>query len=116
MPFLNMDDNFPDHPKVDPLSDAAFRLHVAGMCYASKHLTNGYVPSERVPRLVPKFRKTALAELVGGLWLPAVNGFEIHDYLDWNRSREEIEKDRAHLKQVRSEAGKKGAAKRWQNG
>ena len=31
MPFLNLDDNFADHPKVDALTDGAFRLHVAGV-------------------------------------------------------------------------------------
>lgn len=49
MPFLNLDDNFADHPKVDPLSDGAFRLHVAGMLYAAKHKTNGFIPAHRVP-------------------------------------------------------------------
>lgn len=116
MPFLNLDDNFADHPKVDALSDGAFRLHVAGLCYSSKHLTNGYIPADRAPRLVPRFRRAMLEELLGGLWLPALNGYEIHDYLDWNRSREEIEQDRERIKKARSEAGKKGAAKRWQSG
>lgn len=30
MPYLNMDDEFADHPKVDALSHGAFRLHVSG--------------------------------------------------------------------------------------
>ena len=29
MPYLNMDDNYPDHPKVEALSDAAYRFHGA---------------------------------------------------------------------------------------
>jgi hypothetical protein len=37
----------------------------------------------------------------------------IHDYLDWNRSREQIETDRERIRKVRSEAGKKGAKARW---
>ena len=37
MPWANFDDQFPKHPKVLPLSDAAFRLHVSGVtviCYS----------------------------------------------------------------------------------
>ena len=114
MPFLNLDDNFADHPKVDALTDGAFRLHVAGLCYASKHTTDGHIPVERVGRLTPTYRKQHLAELLNrGLWRPADAGYSIHDYLDWNRSREQIESDRARLKKVRSEAGKKGAQARW---
>ena len=32
MPFLNVDDDFTEHPKIVVLSDAAFRLQIAGMC------------------------------------------------------------------------------------
>ncbi len=96
MPYLNLDDNFPDHPKVDQLSDGAFRLHVSGMCYAAKHLTNGVILAERVPRLVPRFRPAHLAELthadtaagVHAIWRQVGDTYEIHDYLDWNKSRE----------------------------
>jgi hypothetical protein len=114
MPFLNLDDNFADHPKVDGVSDGAFRLHVAGMLYAAKQMTDGYIPATRVPRLTRTFKPRYLAELMeSGLWKPADRGHVIHDYLDWNRSREQIETDRERVRKVRSEAGKKGAKARW---
>jgi len=114
MPFLNLDDNFADHPKVDPLSDGAFRLHVAGMLYAAKHKTDGFIPAHRVPRLTRTYRPRFLAELMEArTWLPADGGHQIHDFLDWNRSREQIDADRERLHRVRSEAGKKGAQARW---
>lgn len=116
MPYLNLDDNFADHPKVDALSDGAFRLHVSGLLYVSRHLLNGRLPGDKVTRLVPRFRKQSLTELLDrALWLPVIDGYEIHDYLDWNKSREQIETQRDHLKKVRSEAGKKGAMSRWQS-
>lgn len=88
MPYLNMDDNFADHPKVDALSDGAFRLHVAGLCYCAKNTTDGVIPSERVTRLIPRYRATFLRELQdNNLWLPHPEGHTIHDYLDWNRSK-----------------------------
>lgn len=114
MPFLNIDDNFADHPKIDNLSDGAFRLHVAGLLYAAKQMTDGYIPATRVPRLIRTYRPKLLAEVMAGrLWLPADAGYTIHDYLDWNRSREQIEADRERIRKARSEAGKKGAQNRW---
>jgi hypothetical protein len=114
MPYLYLDDNFADHPKVDALSDAAFRLHVSGLLYCAKHKTDGYIPAERVPRLVPRYKKASLTELIRGrLWLPDDAALNIHDYLDWNRSRQQIEEDQERVRKQRSEAGKKGAAARW---
>jgi hypothetical protein len=118
MPWVNLDENFPEHPKNDSLTDGAFRLHVAGICYSNRHLTDGLIAANKVTRLVPRFRQTALKELIDkGLWLrrDSIGCYEIHDYLQWNRSREEIESERERLRKVRSAAGKKGARARWQN-
>lgn len=115
MPYLNLDDNFADHPKVDALSDGAFRLHVAGLLYTARHRLDGVVPGDKVNRLVPRFKRGFLAELLDrSLWLPKAEDYEIHDYLDWNKSRAEIDEQREHLRKIRSAAGKKGAKSRWQ--
>jgi len=115
MPFLNIDDNFADHPKVDSLSDGAFRLHVSGLLYCSRNKTNGFVPLDRVPRLMPRYRKPYLTELLEGrLWYTRPGDqIEAHDYLDWNKSRDQIEADRERIRKARSDAGKKGANARW---
>lgn len=112
MPWANLDDQFPKHPKVVPLSDAAFRLHVAGICYSAQYETDGVVAAEMVPLLVPRFRQRSLDELLAGkrpLWVPHAEGYEIHDYLEWNRSKAQIEAERERKRK----AGRKGAAKRW---
>lgn len=98
MPYIMLDDNYADHPKVDSLTDGAFRLHTAGLCYCAKNTTDGVVDRRRVPRLVPNYRSSQVAELLDrGLWMPHPDGYEIHDYLDWNRSKrwwdEKREKD-----------------------
>lgn len=36
MPYLNLDDNFADHPKVDALSDGAFRQVMREICEWSR--------------------------------------------------------------------------------
>lgn len=113
MPYLNLDDNFADHPKVDGLSDGAFRLHTAGLCYCAKNLTDGVIDQRRVPRLTPTYKPALLSELIeAGLWMPHAEGYEIHDYLDWNKSkawwdakREEDTKRKAAWRAKRREQG-----------
>lgn len=107
MPYLNLDDGFSEHPKVDALTHGAFRLHVAGLCYCAKNLTDGVLEKRRVPRLMPDYRPTFLAELTAAaMWLPHPDGFQIHDYLDWNKPRswweEKREKDAKRLAEWRS--------------
>lgn len=114
MTWANFDDNFADHPKTLGLTDGAFRLHVSGILYCSRHLTNGFVPKPKVPGLTPNYRPSHLRELVlAGMWKAPVGGpvseYEIHDYLEWNRSRESIMSERAR----KSEAGRRGAKSRW---
>lgn len=99
MPYLNLDDEFTEHPKVDKLSDGAFRLHVSGLRYCAKNTTDGLIPGTKVGRLKPNYRPAQLQELLrGGLWHIGSQGcgtdecltgergeYVIHDYLEWNR-------------------------------
>ena len=88
MPYLNLDDGFADHPKVDALSDGAFRLHVSGLCYSARKLTDGFIQSRRVAALMPAYKPSYLNELLNeGIWVDTAGGYDIHDYLDWNKSR-----------------------------
>lgn len=115
MPFANLDDQYAEHPNNWDLSDAAFRLQTAAICYANRHLTDGRIPASKVRTLVPKFQRRALDELLVAHWLDLGDAYEVRDFLDWNRSKEEVEGHRDHLSKVRSEAGKKGARARWQS-
>src|SRR4051794_41608440 len=59
------------------------------MAYCARKLTDGYVPKDRVHRLMPVYKPAYLRELLdGNVWHEADGGYQIHDYLDWNRSRE----------------------------
>lgn len=114
MTWVNLDDNFPDHPKVFALSDGAYRLHSSAICYCNRWLTDGIVPVDRLPRLMPKYRPAYLQELLDRLLWTDIGGgqaYEIHDYLDWNKSRADVEKRRA----AREQGGRDGARKRWGN-
>jgi hypothetical protein len=101
VPYLNTDDGFPDHEKVDRLSDGAYRLHSHGMHYCARQLTDGRIPVSRVDRLKPHYKPSQLKELLaGGLWHVGGKGcgtehcltgepgeYVVHDYLEWNKSR-----------------------------
>jgi hypothetical protein len=112
MTYVKVDDKMPEHPKIVPLSDGAFRLYVSAIAYAGRNLTDGILRAEAVPGLMPRYRKAYLNELVQrALWLEVIPGevYEIHDYLQWNSSRAVVEKQ----KQARAAGGKKGADRRW---
>jgi len=95
MPYLMLDDGYPDHPKVDALSDGAFRLHTSGLAYCARELTDGVVLQVRVSRLMPGYKPSYLKELTDSrMWLKHPKGYEIHDYLDWNRPKSWWEKRR----------------------
>lgn len=106
MTFLHLDDNMPEHPKIIGLTDRAFRLHVSALCYCSRHLTNGIVPAHMCRG---RWQQVAIKQLsLSGLWVPLGDGeYAIHDYLDWNLSRADIEHKRA--------VARANARKRWHN-
>jgi hypothetical protein len=87
--WVKLDDNFPDHPKVDALSEGAFRLYVASLCHAQKYLTDGVIMIDRPSRLMPRFRQKYVTELVvAGLWERLGSDYLIHDFTAWNKTRE----------------------------
>jgi hypothetical protein len=102
VPYLNSDDKYPEHPKVEPLSDGAYRLHSSAMHYAARHLTDGAVPAGKLRRLVPNYKRTQLAELLEARLLHAPgeacdtkqcrpagdDEYVLHDFLEWNKPRE----------------------------
>jgi len=89
MTWAKLDDHFPFHRKIRPISDAAFRLHVSAICWCCEHLTDGHVEHDEVA-LCSDVKKpaAAVAELVKrGLWHETDTGWVIHDFLTYNGSR-----------------------------
>lgn len=90
MPWIRFEDNFPEHPKVLAISDKAFRLHVRAIGYCSRHLTDGAVSIAAVRSLVGGLALRLSGELVQArMWTVTDDGFLIHDYLDYQPSRED---------------------------
>ena len=101
MPYLNIDDGMDEHPKIESLSDAAFRMYVSALLYAARRGTDGAVPRAKARRLSDTASDGGASELVrAGVWhdlgegcddsrtcLPGRAGeYVIHDFLQWNHS------------------------------
>lgn len=100
--FIKLHDGYADHDRVIDLTDAAFRMHVSAMCFCGSNQTDGRIKARVLLRYAGR---KAIDELVAaGLLVETADGYEVHDYLDYNRSREEIEE----LSAKRSQAGIKG--------
>lgn len=88
MAWVKLDDQFTDHPKIVAAGPQAGWLHVCAMCYASRYLTDGFIPINVIPRLMTGNTTKLVETLVAvGLWETAEGGYQIHDYLEYNPSR-----------------------------
>lgn len=111
MAWVKLDDQFPMHPKmVEAGGDAAW-LHVCALCYCAQHLTDGMLPKAIVDRLSDRKNPARLAaRLVEvGAWIDRGDVFELHGFLEFNRSREEVVREREAAKERRAKGGKKSA-------
>lgn len=102
MSWVRLDDQFANHAKIMSVGSDAFRLHVTAMCWSASQLTNGAVPVAAVRQLgwFCEDLKQSTSELVtAGLWEVAGTGWLIHDYLEYNPSKEQVLKERAEAKE-----------------
>lgn len=121
MPWAKIDDGIVDHPKTlivwsqDP---AAFALDVRAIAYCAKHLTDGFLADAVLDSWFPNPADGTSARLTTILvdavrWERVDGGFEIRDFLDYNRSREEVEAERAKRAKSGGKGGKRsGEARR----
>jgi hypothetical protein len=87
--WIKVDDLFPDHPKFMPLTDRAFRLVVETWCWSSRHLKDGAMPAAVWARQgTKKAREEVIA--AGLIDVDDQGNVTIHDYLDHQRSAEEV--------------------------
>lgn len=106
-PFVRLDHGMPENPKVVGLSDSAFRLYVEAICWCSRQETDGAIPEPMMRRLgsVKATNELTRSKLVNR----TDEGYEIHDYLDFQRSSAEIQAYR----DAKGKAGALGNHQRW---
>lgn len=102
MAWYKVDDTLHSHPKVRRASLGALGLWTACGSYCMAYKTDGFVPAY-VAHAYPR-GKSLSAELVRvGLWHNETRngepGYLFHDWLDYQQSAEEIERDRQRARE-----------------
>lgn len=84
MGWVKLSDDFAEHPKTIEAADQGLLLtHLRAMCYCARYRTDGTIPRHLAP-------KKDAAALVGlGLWDRTSTGYEVHDWLKYNLSRDQ---------------------------
>ena len=93
-PWVKLDDNFAEHPKLIKAGPRAGWLHVAALCYCSRQLTDGHIPETALRLLMAGGRVLADRLVEAGLWEPEGDGWHIHDYLDYQPSAAKVRAER----------------------
>jgi hypothetical protein len=106
MVWVRIDDKLHSHPKVlaawekDP---ASLGLYLLALSHAGAHLTDGMVDRQTVRQWLPnpiQRRRSVNALVKAGLWAPNGQGWEIHDFLDYNEPRDRV-LARRHAREAR---------------
>src|SRR4051812_35145223 len=83
MTWTKLSDDFPDRLKISALSNGAWRLHVTGLIFCNRLLTDGFIPESQVRRLVPRFQARDLEALIAaGVWAATPGGYLVVDSID----------------------------------
>jgi hypothetical protein len=107
------------HPKMMAANRAsggelAEVLWCRGLDYVNEHETDGFIPSGVPHMLCPTKTAARIKALVAaGLWRDAEDGWQVHDYDEWNLRASERAARKKDASEAKSRAGKKGAAVRW---
>lgn len=131
MPWFKCDVGIATHPKVLTAGPLALAVQIRAICYAAQNLTDGFIPTFAIPLLTTGMDEIhlciqdpgdgiSLSESAAqidwpsfmvshGLWHEVSGGYSIHDYLQWNPSKKEIEDKR----RKQSFGGLKGMKSRY---
>lgn len=137
MVWGKLDDGILDNPKLAQVGWLGFGLYAAGLVYCNRNLTDGFIPRASARTLLDteylasdgRILTVAVTSgmsgedvtcamvaewlVAAGLWDMTDGGYLVHDFLDHNPSREQVEAKRNHISSVRASAGKRGAEARW---
>ena len=108
MAWVKISDDFSTHPKILAISHAAQVALIDSYCYAARHRTDGHIPAAAISRIAPPKLRDEL--ITGGLWdRNGDGGIVIHDYLEYNPSKADLEARQS----ARKAAGSRGGQAKW---
>ena len=109
MAWTRIDDGFRTNVKIRKAGPDGVLLYLYGLIYCNTSLTDGYIDDVFLPQIyadafcrTPKITTQKLVDC--GLWIRVEGGYQINDFLEYNFTKEEIEKRR----QAKVEAGRRG--------
>lgn len=115
--WMRIDVHYFNHPKVIQLPPLAQLLYLRACAYSKLHLTDGSLSTPALRSIAYDLAESTKAsdlpvtidnwvsEMVRvGLFERTDSGITIHDFLEWNQSKQDVE----FIKQLRSDAGRKG--------
>lgn len=140
MAWVKIDDHFDEHPKLAQVGPIGWGIWLAGLAYCNRNLTDGFIPWSKARMLASMevvdgdgnvWRLARTSAMSGedidadwvtrllvesGLWEEVcdghrVTGYRIHDYADYQPSREQVlserESARERMRQVRENKKKR---------
>ncbi len=111
MSWARIDDQIAFHAKTIAAGNEAFGAWVRMLAHCCAYGTGGFV-DDSVARSIASPRSLRRLVEVGFLELDD-GGYRVHDFAHWNPTAASVQEKRAAVSNVRSEAGRKGAAARW---
>jgi hypothetical protein len=98
MSWVRIDDKAWSHPKLAGLSGNAVRLWLFALCWCNQQESDGHVPATML-RVLGASPKVAAELVAAGLWEVVEDGWQFHDYLNYQPSREQLASQRNATKE-----------------
>ena len=116
MAWTRIDGLFLKNAKIQRAGVYGMALYLSGLIHCNNSMTDGFIDEALLPGLCGDAfqtvgKKSAKKLVEVGLWNKVEGGYVVNDFLDFNRSKDEIEE----INQKRAEAGAKGGRKKAAN-
>lgn len=102
MTWFLVDDGFHSHSKARKVAakcPAALGLWVIAGSWCSDKLTDGFVPDDDLPWLLPGAEELAAELVAARLWRRVKGGYQFHDFGDVNKLKAQVMADREAAKE-----------------
>jgi hypothetical protein len=103
--MARLDTGWHVNPKVLQAGAHGMALHAWSISYCDHALSDGFIPAKAWPSFLAAGVRTLLRL---GLWSAAEGGYRLHDYLDYNRSRDQVYEGQLAKHDARVRAGRAG--------
>lgn len=99
MSWAKIDDRANEHRKLLDAGAEACWLWTCGLMYANRQpARDGRIPARMLPMLYPfppaRIPKLSAKLVEVGLWVRTDDGFEIHQFRQWNKTKEQLDSER----------------------